>query len=99
MLATHWPVLDKLQKIITIIFDNIWIVWLIIFKPYLYSLLIPGEILKHLNVRKVGLPLKTPTDHETETQSDSQSSIRLRYRNIDTDKKFKCLDRYVIVLT
>ena len=55
--------------------------------------------MKHPNVCKVGLSLKTPTDHEIEIQSDSQSSIRLRYRNIDTDKKFKCLDRYVIVLT
>lgn len=55
--------------------------------------------MKHPNVCEVGLSLKTPMDHETERQSDSQSSIRLRYRNIDTAKKFKCLDRYVIVLT
>ena len=61
------------------------------FKPYLYSLLIPGEIWKHQNVCTVGFPLRTPRDRVTETQWVFQSSIHLRYRNIDNDKKLKCL--------
>ena len=91
MLATHWPVLGQTTENNHIIFDNIWIVWLIMFKPYLYSLLIPGEIWKQQNVCTVGLPLRTPRDRVTETQWEFQSSIRLRYRNIDNDKKLKCL--------
>ena len=62
-----------------------------IFKPYLYSLLIPGEIWKHQNVCTMGLPLRTLRDRVTETQWEFQPSIRSRYRNIVNDKKLKCL--------